>query len=210
MRDWDSHPPEEITMARDYAVVDVETTGLHPGWHHRIVEVAVVRLDQHGQIVDEWCTLINPERDLGPQHIHGITAAEARYSPKFHEIAGTLAARLAGSIVVGHNVSFDLRFIAAEFARLNIDVPLDRNVALCTMGMSDTYLAAPARSLAMCCRSAGIALENAHSALHDARATAQLLAHFLGATARPVPWSQLWDLAARMHWPAIPGSPGRE
>ncbi|MCS7483172.1 exonuclease domain-containing protein, partial [Umezawaea endophytica] len=64
-----------------YAVVDVETTGIHPGRHHRVVEVAVVRLDTEGRVLDEWCTLVNPERDLGPQHVHGITAAEARLAP---------------------------------------------------------------------------------------------------------------------------------
>jgi hypothetical protein len=31
-------------VAQGYAVVDVETTGLHPGWRHWVVEVAVVRL----------------------------------------------------------------------------------------------------------------------------------------------------------------------
>jgi hypothetical protein len=31
-------------VAQGYAVADVVTTGLHPGWRHRVVEVAVVRL----------------------------------------------------------------------------------------------------------------------------------------------------------------------
>ena len=63
-----------------YAVVDVETTGLRPSWHDRVVEIAIVHVDDAGTIEAEWCTLVNPQRDLGPQHIHGITAAEARRS----------------------------------------------------------------------------------------------------------------------------------
>jgi DNA polymerase III epsilon subunit-like protein len=29
-----------------FAVVDCETTGLHPGAHHRIIELAIVSLDK--------------------------------------------------------------------------------------------------------------------------------------------------------------------
>ncbi|MET0132549.1 MAG: exonuclease domain-containing protein [Kibdelosporangium sp.] len=196
-------------MVSGYAVVDVETTGLHPGWHHRVVEVAVVRIDRRGHIVDEWCTLLNPDRDLGPQHIHGITAAEVRRSPKFAEVAGDLAARLAGHVVVGHNVSFDLRFLVAEFARIGVHAPLAGDGGLCTMALSNRYLRSAARSLAMCCQAAGVTLTNAHSALYDARATAGLMAHFIRAAGSPEPWQDQWRQADQMNWPQLPTG-GRE
>ena len=56
-----------------YAVVDVETTGLFPGAHHRVAEVAVVQVDDTGRVTGEWSTLVNPGRDLGSQHVHGPT-----------------------------------------------------------------------------------------------------------------------------------------
>jgi DNA polymerase III subunit epsilon len=201
---------EGSLVAPSYAVVDVETTGLHPGWHHRIVEVAVVHVDESGGITDEWCTVVNPQRDLGPQHIHGITAAEARRSPRFAEIAGDLAARLVGRMVVGHNVSFDLRFLAAEFGLTGIDVPLGSESALCTMSLSGRYLTPTARSLAMCCEAAGVRLTEAHSALHDARATAQLLGYFLRAAGRPEPWRDQWEDVVHTPWPALPAPSGHE
>lgn len=46
-----------------YAVVDVETTGFSADNGDRIIEVAVVRIDEYGIIEDEWATLINPGRD---------------------------------------------------------------------------------------------------------------------------------------------------
>ena len=64
-----------------YAVIDTETTGLSPRLRHRIVELAVVLVDESGQVEDEFCTLLNPERDLGPQHIHGIRGAEVINAP---------------------------------------------------------------------------------------------------------------------------------
>ncbi|MFI6713477.1 exonuclease domain-containing protein [Nonomuraea sp. NPDC050478] len=74
-----------------YAVIDVETTGLRPSWHDRIVEVGVVLLDPRGLVTGEWSTLVNPERDLGPQRIRGLTAAGVRHAPTLKEIAGSLA-----------------------------------------------------------------------------------------------------------------------
>jgi exonuclease len=75
-----------------YAVVDVETTGLFPGRHDRVVEIGVVLADREGRQVDEWGTLVNPARDLGPQHIHGIRSSDVLCAPSFAEIAGDLGA----------------------------------------------------------------------------------------------------------------------
>lgn len=164
-------------MSNGYAVVDVETTGLSPGQHHRVIEVAVVHLDASGRRTDEWCTLVNPRRDLGAQHVHGISAADARRAPEFAGVAGELAARLSGRVLVAHNLSFDLRFLQAEFARLGHE--LSAVTGLCTMDLAGRYLGASSRSLAACCEVAGLPMGTAHSALHDARASAGLLARCL-------------------------------
>jgi DNA polymerase-3 subunit epsilon len=162
-------------MSNGYAVVDVETTGISPG-RHRVIEVAVVHVDESGRRTDEWCTLVNPRRDLGPQHVHGITAADARRAPDFAGIAGELAARLSGRVLVAHNLSFDLRFLHAEFARLGHEFPAS---GLCTMQLAGRFLGASSRSLAACCAAANVPMGAAHSALHDARASAGLLVRCL-------------------------------
>ncbi|MFE2755978.1 exonuclease domain-containing protein [Actinosynnema sp. NPDC059335] len=160
-----------------YAVVDVETTGFAARGSDRIVEVAVVGLDAAGRVTDEWCTLLNPNRDLGPQHVHRIRAADVWHAPTFARAAGAVAARLAGRVVVAHNLAFDARFLTAEFARAGVDLPI---TGLCTMRLADRYLPHRAgRSLRDCCDAAGVVLDSAHSALHDARATAALFAHYL-------------------------------
>lgn len=193
-------------MRDGYAVVDVETTGLHPGWHHRIVEVAVVHLDPSGIVTDEWCTLLNPERDLGPQRIHGISAAEVRRAPTFSDIAGDIATRLAGRVVVAHHLSFDLRFLVAEFHRIGVNPPLDANFGLCTMHLAGRYLPNVGRSLPACCDAASVPFTNAHSALYDARAAAALMAHYLAAVGRQQPWSDLLEVARQRPWPGVPTS----
>ena len=51
-------------------MVDVETTGF--GRQDRIVEIAIVCLDADGLVVDEFSTLINPQRDVGAVEVHGM------------------------------------------------------------------------------------------------------------------------------------------
>ncbi len=159
-------------MGNGYAVVDVDTTGLSPGHHHRVIEVAVVHVDSSGRRTDEWCTLVNPRRDLGAQHVHGISAAEVRRAPEFAGIAGELAARLSGRVLVAHNLSFDLRFLSAEFARLGHELTAS---GLCTMDLAGRFLGASPRSLVACCAAADVPIGGTHSALHNARAAAGLL-----------------------------------
>ncbi len=64
-----------------FAVVDIETTGLSPAHNHRILELAVVLVDDEGNLVYEWETLLNPERDVGATDIHGLSAADVYAAP---------------------------------------------------------------------------------------------------------------------------------
>ena len=190
-----------------FAVLDVETTGLVPG-PDRIVEIAVVRTDATGRMVDEWSTLVNPGRSVGASHIHGITAADVRDAPRFAQVAGQLAARLSGRALVAHNAVFDLDFVRMEYARIGLPVPA--TPYLCTLEASRDYLPRLSRRrLFDCCRAMGIRQYHAHTALGDARATAGLLARYLDpAVGRPpLPeHTALTGLAASVRWPTVPGA----
>ena len=113
-----SRPDATAPNAFSFAVLDIETTGLFPTKHDRIIEVAVVRLDGNGDPLDEFATLVNPERDVGPTRIHGISTRDVLNAPVFREIAGDIIARIAGTVLVAHNARFDCDFLWAEFARL--------------------------------------------------------------------------------------------
>lgn len=146
-------------------VVDVETTGL--GRNDRVVEIAAVRLHpETGEIVDEYDTLVQPDRDVGHTSIHGITPSMLELAPAFDEILGDFARRLHGQILVAHNLPFDRRFLQQEFDRCR--VRLDPGAGVCT------YRATRQR-LAVACEVHGVPLDRAHRALADARATARLL-----------------------------------
>jgi DNA polymerase-3 subunit epsilon len=94
-----------------YTVVDVETTGLFPQQHDRIVEIALVFVSDSGQVEGEWSTLVNPGRDIGPTSIHGIGAREVLDAPTFADVAGSLIRAVTGRTLVAHNARFDGQFL---------------------------------------------------------------------------------------------------
>src|ERR1700722_7974419 len=88
-----------------FAVVDVETTGLFPA-RDRVVEVAVVHLDPDARVTGAFSTLIDPRRDVGPTHVHGIRASDVTGAPTFPVAAETIRRLLAGRVFVAHNARF--------------------------------------------------------------------------------------------------------
>jgi DNA polymerase-3 subunit epsilon len=167
-----------------YAVVSIETTGLSPAKGDRIVEIAIARVDARGRIEDEYATLVNPGRDVGPILVHGISTTEVLDAPTFEEIAGELLARMDGAVVVAHNAAFAERFLAAEFARMGVTLPL--NPALCSLWLARRTLRAPNHRLDTLARVVGLPLADAHTATADARTVAALLPQMLAIHGQPL------------------------
>lgn len=171
----DPSPSLPMLGRAPFSVVDLETTGFAAHKADRIVEVAIVSTDPKGTVTDTWHTMVNPDRDPGPSHIHGITAELLAGAPRFTDLVPFLASRLAGTVVVAHNALFDLGFLSAEFLRAGQQPPLWPT--LCTMDLAGHFT--DARRLVDCCEDAGIGLDGAHTAVGDASATAALLANYL-------------------------------
>lgn len=162
-----------LDVAGPIAVIDLETTGLFPLRHDRIVEIAAVLVAPDGRIEREFVSLVNPGRDVGPTRIHQVTAEDVAHAPTFADIAGHFVDVVRGSVAIAaHNARFDKLFLESEFAR--IGAPLQELPALCTMQL------AGGGKLQACCEEFEIpAPTEAHTALSDARATAQLLIRLL-------------------------------
>jgi DNA polymerase-3 subunit epsilon len=159
-----------------FAVLDTETTGFNFATNDRIIEIAVVLLDDELAFEQEFTWLVNANRDVGRTDIHGIKPGWLISAPTFAEIAPTLTMVLSGRTIVGHNVSFDRNFIIAEFARLGHRVEIMEEAWLDTMRLAKDFVRGQnGNSLAALCERFGIHNENAHSALSDTQATAQLL-----------------------------------
>lgn len=173
-----------------YAVVDVETTGLKNS--DRIIEVAVVHLDDDLRIEGEWATLINPRRDVSARHVHGITATDVRDAPEFNDIGGHLAALLDSRIVVAHNAPFDMRMLHNEFATHPEVVMPQRIIGIDTLRMARVTLGGSASLTALC---EALSIEpGRHEALGDVLATVEVLRRLLEQTDGLVPGAIAFDV----------------
>ncbi len=156
-----------------YVVVDVETTGGRAGGD-RVTEIGAVKLSG-GKVIDEWHSLINPERRI-PAFITELTGIDNEMvadAPRFADIADDFAAFLGDAIFVAHNVNFDYGMIAGEYRRLERRF---RYPKLCTVAsMRRHYPGFGSYALKNLCREFGIGLEHHHRALDDAKAAAELL-----------------------------------
>lgn len=169
-----------------YAVIDLETTGFSPARGDRILEVGVVLIDDAGEVEHEWTTLINPQRDVGATHVHGIRASDVVDAPLFGEVAAHLVSLLSGRALAAHNQEFDLRFLRAELAAHGYTLP-PAYAALCTMLWSRSSFGAA--KLSDVCAVLEIEHGSAHAALGGARATAAVISALIRLVGR----SQRWD-----------------
>jgi DNA polymerase III epsilon subunit-like protein len=168
-----------------YAVIDFETTGVSPKSGDRIIEVAIIRVDSDGRILDEYSTLLNPEgRDTGPVHVHRIRNGDVRDAPRFCDATADILARLEGAVVVAHNASFEQRFLDAELARLRLG--LGAVPALCSLWLARRTLALPNYKLQTIALAARLSVADGHTALGDVRTVAALLPGMLNALEAPL------------------------
>ena len=156
--------------ARMFVALDLETTGLDPK-RDQIIEIGAVRF-QGNRILDQFITFVNPGRaiPLRIQQLTGIRHSDVVKAPTLAAIAPELLAFVGADVtaVVAHNASFDMGFLRA--AGIHFQRPVLDTFELATMLLpnADSY------SLAELCHTLQIALGEAHRALDDTLATAEL------------------------------------
>ena len=114
-----------IDKLRDVPLVfvDVETTGASTDYGDRVMEIGIVRVEGGGVTcggcVTEYQQLVDPGRRIsaGVVALTGITQSMVSGQPKFAQILSRVIELMSGAAVIGHNVRFDLSFLAGEFRR---------------------------------------------------------------------------------------------
>lgn len=168
----------EVWQDAEFAVVDVETTGLSPAFGDRVCEISIVHC-RGGKETSSFTTLVNPGRPISPgaAAVNGITAAMVAQAPTFQDIAPEVACRIQDRVFVAHNVPFDLGFLTAEFQRLRTPFLVAR--VLDTLELARQYYTFPSNSLGAIAEQLNIPYPRRHRALHDARITGQVLHFFM-------------------------------
>ncbi|WP_328694249.1 DEDDh family exonuclease [Streptomyces phaeochromogenes] len=165
--------PATDQYAHDWALVDVETSGL-VARRDRVLSVAVVTIGPDGEQTEEFSTLLNPGCDPGPVHVHGLTAERLRGAPTFDQVAGRIGAMLQDRVLVAHNAQFDYDFLAHEFARARMWLPVSQR--LCTLALN-RQVDPPTDDMKLGTLAAhyGVPQQHAHDALDDTRVLAGIL-----------------------------------
>lgn len=121
------------SSARRYVVIDCETTGLSTAGGDRMVSFAAIELAEATPTGRCLSLIFNPGRKSNPHalRVHGLPDHLLRHQDPFHSVAEDIRGFLDGSVLVGHNVGFDIEFLRHEFDLCGISWAPPRSV--CTM-----------------------------------------------------------------------------
>lgn len=155
-----------------FVALDIETTGLDQV-DDEIVEIGAVRVI-NGQITDRFSQLINPNRRM-PEDvtaINHITDEMLAGKPMIYEIMPDLLEFIGEHVVAVHNAAFDAGFLSQASMRYRFKL---HKKYFDTMDLKLFWPSAKNKKLSSLLEAAGIENQQAHRALGDAQAVAELV-----------------------------------
>jgi len=163
-----------ISLNTPLAILDLEATGLNIT-NDRIVEIAVIKILPTGE-QEEFTRRVNPEIPIPAEvtAIHGITDEDVKNEPTFKEILPEFEAFLGDADFAGYNSNkFDLPLLAEEMLRAGstIDLSSRKHVDVQNIFHKMEQRTLIAAYKFYCNKN----LENAHTAMADAKATWEVL-----------------------------------
>ncbi len=167
----------KILGLSSFIAFDFETTGLELETD-QIIEIGAVRWED-GQEVDSFSTLVKPRGDVSPRifKLTGIEPSRLKRAPGISKVFPGFDEFMADTPIVAHNLEFDLNFYTVTADRLDKPAPdVPDNYRFDTLRLVKFILPGlPNHRLGTVCSELGIDLDQAHRAVHDARATGTLL-----------------------------------
>ncbi len=155
--------------------LDTETTGLDPKSGHRIVEIGCVEMQNHVATGKTFHRYLNPQRSMPEEAyaVHGLSEAFLADKPLFKDIAADMLAFLGDAPLVIHNAAFDMGFLNAELARLDLPLLVSERAIDTVRLAREKFPGAPANLDALCRR---FEIDLSDRTLHGALKDAELLA----------------------------------
>lgn len=158
-------------------VFDTETTGLNPGTDE-IVELGGIRFEQGKEKGRFHCYLRNKVSVGDAYHIHGLSdefLAQKGVEPK--QALAEFFDFIKGSLLVGHNVSYDLRMLSTIAQRLNLE--MEKLDYVDTLDLARRFIEAENYSLEDLVDFLGLSGKPTHRVLDDVGATYHLLEYLI-------------------------------
>ena len=172
----DDRPLAEMT----FTVFDCEMTGLDPSGGDEIIQIGAVRIVNAriltGETIDQ---LVDPQRSIPEAGIpiHHIHPHMVRGKPTIGQALPVFHRFAQGSVLVGHNVAFDLRFL--KLKETATGCVFDHPVLDTLLLSSVVHPAEESHSLDAVAERLGITIGGRHTALGDALATAEVFAKLI-------------------------------
>ena len=163
-----------MQLSRPLVFFDLETTGVNVT-NDRIVEIALLKVFPD-KTKEEKHLLVNPEMEIPKEtvEIHGISNEDVKNAPTFKEVSKEILDFLGDSDLAGYNSNkFDIPLLVKEFERINVEFEYQNRKFV---DVQVIYHKNEPRDLSAAyqfyCKKK---LENAHSAIHDTKATYEIL-----------------------------------
>ncbi|MFR3727593.1 PolC-type DNA polymerase III [Lacrimispora sp.] len=164
-------------LSDTFVVFDIETTGFSSS-KNRIIEIGAVKV-KDGEVIDKYSTFVNPDVPI-PFEIEKLTGINDNMVlpyPGIKEILPQFLEFCSDAVLVAHNASFDVSFIAYNASQLGLefDPTVMDTVALARLllpNLNRYKLDTVAKAL-------NISLENHHRAVDDAGCTALIFTAFV-------------------------------
>ncbi|MGU8065025.1 MULTISPECIES: bifunctional DnaQ family exonuclease/ATP-dependent helicase [Streptococcus] len=163
---------KDTRTSNRYAVVDLEATGT--GTDAKIIQIGIV-LVENGEIIDSYARDINPYELLDDhiKNLTGITDQQLSQAPDFGQVASTIYDMIGDAIFVAHNVKFDANLLAEALFFEGYELLTPR---VDTVELSQLFFPTFEKySLGNLAEHLELGLDQAHTAISDAMATARLL-----------------------------------
>ncbi|MDD9138988.1 PolC-type DNA polymerase III [Fructobacillus sp. CRL 2054] len=156
-----------------YVAFDLETTGLS-AVSDRIIELSAVKM-QMGNVIDKYSEYINPGFPLSEftTNLTSITDAMVANAKPEQVVIDNFRDWIKGSVLIGHNVTFDVDFMNATYARYQ-EGPIEEPVIDTLPFTRWLYPDYKSYRLGTLAKKFGIELEQAHRAIYDAETTGHL------------------------------------
>lgn len=155
----------------DFAVIDIETTGLKPH-QHEIIEVAIITKDMqyHVKVEPQFIEFA----DQKALEINGYTPEEWTGAIPSSVVACKTADILHGKVIIGHNPKFDMSFLM-ELWEINNCTPFINHRYVDTVQLAREHLPkCPSYKLDIIREYLGWSRLGAHSALVDTKDSLRL------------------------------------
>ncbi len=119
-----------IAFPDSYCVIDIETTGLSPSWDS-IIEISALKVS-YDSVIDTFSSLVQPFSTTGQYvdeyitELTGITNEMLSFAPKEKEVISKFKDFIGSSVLIGHNVHFDINFLYDSFEN-HLNIPLEND-----------------------------------------------------------------------------------